>query len=729
MNYFVTEPEQYTRKMDMKGAYVENIAFFLSRTTGKDMGACRSYVQKNIGDDGKFPFVDPAVIYLARDKVTGDRSRQITTFGQYLQTALEKNQIIVPTLTTYMHPSERKSLLANYINRNLQKRKMHKKQMLVSKQAGDSVRAAFENNLQNSCKIKNNSLSGAHSSPFTILYNRSSHSTLTSTCRITTSYGNANNEKFLAGNRHYWAPFIVLSDILTIVQNADYPALQLAMDAYKLAYPTPEQAMECIRYSSDLYWIEPTQDLITMRLLNGLTPLELAAYVYSGDAYHLAKYNPEPVRALLDDFTTVIETPVDSPATYMDNLSEDEVALVSQLCARYTAGIDLYKLKSTNPEHYATVAANAKHLTDTLSKHQVLIRAVMRPTTLHGSVAKLPFILRRAVIASDTDSTIFTTQNWVEWYCGRICFTPTAFNVAYVMSFLTSQVVIHLLAMMSANLGVERAKLNELAMKNEYFFPMFTLTPRAKHYFASKSSQEGKVFLEYEQEIKGVALRSSNAPPEINERLRLYMIEIQELVMRDGNVSIHDLLDPIAEIEHSIIATIANGEHRFLRSVPVKDVTSYVEGNNAPALIHHRMWEEVFAPKYGHSIPPPYQAVKVSVELDNPTKLKRWLDGLEDRALAERLSTFLIQNRRDRVAVMMFPKPMVEMIGIPPEVRNVITIRKLIHDIMSPYYLVLEAFGLYMMNGNHTRLVSDHWAVNKAPIANDPSIVATVPGI
>lgn len=709
MNYFVKEPDQYQRRMDMKGAYVENIAFFLSRTTGKDLQLCRDYVLRNIGPDGKFPFHDPATLFLERDKRTGDRGRQIGTFSQYLDHVINNNKIIVPTMTVYLHPSEKKSLLADYINTNLQKRKKHKKLMLQFKQAGDKVRAAFENNLQNSCKIKNNSLSGAHSSPFTVLYNRSSHSTLTSTCRITTSYGNANNEKFLAGNRHYWAPFVVLSDILTIVRNADYAAIEEMTQVYGLTYPSVDDAMDCVLYSSRLYWTEHKEEAIIRRLLEGLTPVERAAFVYCGDLHHFAKHNPTTMQQFLSDFIAVTDQPVEDADTYLNNLSDDEVALVSLLCSDYTAGISLHELKTKNPTHYAIVGANAKHIAETLAKHQTLIRAFMRPTVLHTSVARLPHVLRRAVVASDTDSTIFTAQNWVEWYCGRIRFTPEAFRIAYCMSFLTSQVVIHLLAMMSANLGAAKEHLSKLAMKNEYFFPTFTLTPRAKHYFASKSAQEGKVFLEYEQEIKGVALRSSNAPPEINEKLKDYMVDIQTKVMQHGNVSIHDVLDPIALIEREIIASIQNGEHRFLRSVPVKDASSYIDGDGAPALIHHRMWEQVFAPKYGNSAPPPYQAVKVSLELDNPTKLKTWLAEMPDRGVAERLATFLEQNRRDKVAVMMFPKPMVEMVGIPQEVRNAITIRKLIYDIMAPYYLVLESFGLYMMNADQTRLVSDYW--------------------
>ena len=50
-------------------------------------------------------------------------------------------------------------------------------------------------------------------------------------------------------------------------------------------------------------------------------------------------------------------------------------------------------------------------------------------------------------------------------------------------------------------------------MKNEYKFDVFVPTQVAKHYYASIGCQEGNLYKAQEPEIKGVHLKSSNAPP------------------------------------------------------------------------------------------------------------------------------------------------------------------------------------------------------------------------
>src|SRR5690606_6403502 len=109
------------------------------------------------------------------------------------------------------------------------------------KMAGDKVAEKIGNSKQTTFKIKNNSLSGAHSSPYTILWNKSSHSTLTSTCRVATSYGNTNNEKFLYGNRHYWCPDIARNNIISIINNSDLEKMGQVMQKFNLRAPTVDE--------------------------------------------------------------------------------------------------------------------------------------------------------------------------------------------------------------------------------------------------------------------------------------------------------------------------------------------------------------------------------------------------------------------------------------------------------------------------------------------------------
>lgn len=118
----------------------------------------------------------------------------------------------------------------------------------------------------------------------------------------------------------------------------------------------------------------------------------------------------------------------------------------------------------------------------------------------------------------------------------------------------------------------------------------------------------------------------------------------------------------------------------------------------------------MFAPKYDPAPELPYQGVKVNVNLENQTKFNEFITNIPDRALADRLLNYCTNLKRTKIALFVFPKPLVEQMGVPEEIRPIIEHRKLIYSIMSPYYLLLESFNLYMVNPKQTRLVHDFWS-------------------
>lgn len=717
INPFVWETNQYTRTLNFLPEAIDQAALFLSKSTGDSLETTKAFVQNTISPNGAFPYKDRNVRYLERNKV-GDRELKEGTFTEYLEKVFNRRSPMPPTMTAYVPVEEDVSILGEYIEGNVAERSRFKKIKFEAGQRGDKDAADEADGIQNSKKILNNSLSGAHSSPSTGLYNKSSHSTLTSGCRITTAYGNANNEKFLAGNRHYWSPDVILANIVTIVKHTDYLSFNRAVEEFGIVMPSVDAVMECIHRSAFYYWRNDARMATIRKTVEGLTDIERGAFLYIGDLYHFAKYNDSIVRTMLGELSDVTtqSVSVEEADKWLGSASADMKVFINLLCSEWTADKNIKDIKANTPEIYGIIGANAKNVVERLNKYRTLIQGIFRPSTLHGSIAKLPSIVRRAVLASDTDSTIFTNQYWTKWYVGKLDFSIQSYRIGYTTTFLTSQVVIHLLGMMSAQIGLSKQHLHKLEMKNEYYFPVFTLTSRAKHYFGNKSAQEGNVFTKMKSEIKGVELRSSNAPKVINDKLHGLMTTVLEKTMADGTMSIREIMDPIYTIESSIINDLHSGGHTYLRTMPLKDGSAYVDGDNAPAMFHHKLWQAVFSPKYGEAPELPYQGVKVSVNLNNPTKLKLFLLSIPDRHLAERLDSFLKANKRDKLAVLVFPKPLIELHGVPQEIRPAIEHRKLVHSIMAPYYLFLESFGIYMTNKKQTRLVHDFWQLQETAI-------------
>ena len=715
MKHFVNPPETYGRDYELIPTYVRDCATYLSKQTGRPVEECMEFVAHEISPTGDHPLVIPEALVLVKNR-HGDRELTTVPFDQYLQSVFDNNEILAPTLAAYVHPDKKVSLLAQYISGNLANRKRAKKEMFAADMKGDKNLKAIKDAEQNTLKIKNNSLSGAHSSPHTILWNKSSHSTLTSGCRTATSYGNANNEKFLYGNRHYWAPDVVKANIISIINHSDYEKIEAAMSQFRLKHPTVEQTMACIKRSTDPYWRSPNQTAIIESLVKSLRPIERSAFVYTSDCYHLAECNPDFVRGLLTRMSTKPNQslPLEEAALWIGRMDDNLVAYVSMLCARELDGGTIKDAKE-RPEDYGKIAATAKNIIETLDEYENFIRAFWVTDNIPASVFALPNIIRRGAITSDTDSTIFTVQYWTEWYVGKLDFSEQSMSVAATMVYFASQLIRHILATVSGNMGVAQKDITRLSMKNEYYFPVFVLTSRAKHYFAYIQAREGNVYKKLETEIKGVALRNSNVPPAIMKQAHALIRFIMDTIMKGQKIKIRDVLQNIANIEDGIRREVESGSYALLTKTSIKGMGSYKDAGSSN-YVHYNLWEEVFAPKYGHAPEPPYTAIKVSVAMDNPTKLKAWVDSFEDRALAERMSEWLTRNNRKNLTMLLLPEPVLAMTGVPKEVIKAVDIRGLIFQIMEAFYLILESLGVYMKNGNITRLVSDNgWLLEHKP--------------
>ncbi len=714
VNPFVNNRDEYTRDLNIGSAYVIQSATYLQLMTGDTFEDCVKFVKDTIKPGGVRAAKDPEIISLEQ-RTPGNRLRYERTFMEYVGEVIDTNRILSPSMVCYERPEVNKSISAAFIEGGINDRKVAKKEMFVARQKGDKILEYIKDCEQNSKKIGINSVSGMHGFSGNILYVASGHSSLTSMCRTATGYGNANNERFISGSRHYWDSEIVIANILTIITNTDYAQLEQVMDKYGIVYPSAEQALECVERSTQLYWRnEKELDRIYL-LLTKLSPSQRAAFVYSGDMYHLAKFNPELVREFLGALTEAqTGKSVEDPKATIGLMDDDLKAFVNLLCAHI---LDTYVddkdeeqskthdwLRENDPTGYQELAATARNTIDVIARYADMIRALWVPKHMPPTVANIRSIIRRTALASDTDSTIFTTQEWVKWYTGSYKRTREGDAIWYAMTYLTTQCIIHVLAQLSGNLGVTKKDLHRLAMKNEYAFPVFSLTSRAKHYYAYMSAREGNVYSEYDDEIKGVALRSSLVPPHVIKHAKQLMHEVLTAADKSEQLSLRYVYGVIYEFEQDIITSVAKGESRYLKTAQVKE--KYKNMDSSPYQ-HYLLWEEVFAPKYGNTPPPPYQAIKVPLEVNNKTEMVNWLAGMEDKELAARFTKWLLERNKDKMSMLLLPTSILGGIGMPPEIMSGVNLRKLSYETLEAFYLILESLGVYQIDENYVRLVSD----------------------
>ena len=717
MDPFIKPLDHYVRNYQLYETYIQDASTYLAKMEGISLEAARKFVLETTAPEGRHPIKVPVARFLQRNK-HGDRERKQMPLDRLWAAIREDNQILSPNLTSYVHPDTCKSILATYITGNLKRRNEAKHAQLAAERAGDERMKSIWNSAQTSFKIKNNALSGAHSSPFTILWNKSSHSTLTSGCRTATSYGNANNEKFLYGNRHYWSPSVTQNNIISICNHTNWDEVRDVVDTWGLTIPTVEDVMGMIERSTSSYWRDETYMARIRSLVSSLTDLERVAVQYTGDLYHLSVCNPDFVKKFLLDMGTRTEHSLSESEINecKGQIDGDLMAFVSMLCPDYLFNSEtgLYEeMKEVKRPHARGVLyANGKRVLEVQQRYQSLIRTFWVTDNLPSSIYYLPNIIRRGVITSDTDSTIFSVSHWPKWVLNRTTKDPEYISISATMVYLSSKVITHILAKFSANCGVAKQDISRLQMKNEFFMPVFTLTSRAKHYYAYVTMQEGTMKLVPEMDIKGVALRSSSVPPEIMKQSRAMIKAIMDKVMAGETISLRSVLRTVALIEHGIKQSIIGGDFRYLKRANIMTLDSYKDPENNN-YIHFELWEAVFARKYGPAPEVPYRAVKVSIDTDRMSRLNDWMASMEDRAIAQNLEAFIQEKGKKAITTLLLPEMNLQVGGIPTEIIPRIDVRNLIAQTMESFYLILETLGYYIKDRHLTRLLSDNaWLID-----------------
>ena len=721
-NPFFKESSEYKRDFYPLTHYAKQASYYLHVMTGQSLEVCQNWFKENFKAKRFENMRDPVVQFLLRDE---NYNREITEIplSNYLKDIIKGKEIMAPSLTTYKNVDQEQSMLAVSIDANISRRSVAKKAMFayeaeeeMAKERGDTVAAEdfhskwfFSEKTQTATKLSNNSVSGMHNSAANPFFNPSSHSTLTSNCRMTSGYGNANNEKLLSGNRHYWSPRVTICNIVSIIANTDYDKLSEFVTSNNFHIPSAEEVMEVIEYSSNIYWRDSVWRQKILDLVNKLNPMQRCAFVYTGDLYHIRKFNEDYIRSFIRSVSMRVTAQTDHTKAEIKKLFEDHVILAHHICAADLKGrgVKYEEFEKTAP--FNDLYETARNISKTIHDYSSFIEVFLMTSNIPASVPRFPNSIRRSALISDTDSTIFTAQEWQVWFHGELAFHSDAVAVGATMIALASQSIGHVLAIMSANAGIATKSLRRIAMKNEFYFPVIVPTRVAKHYFGAIAVQEGNVKAATEYEIKGVHLKSSNAPPFITKAAKAMMVDIMETVMRGEKISMNKILNEITILENQVKTSLLKGEGTYYRGGSIKQLESY-KNKDTPEKTnysHFMMWQEVFAAKYGDIMPPPYMTLKVSTMIGTPTLTKKWLEDMKDQALADRIRAFMVKYNKKYFTTFLLPSSYLTQYGLPEELQDAIGTRHMVADVCKVFYIILETLGYYGLNSKETNLVMD----------------------
>lgn len=706
LNVFFKENEDYSNQLNPVKGYLEQLTQFIATKKSIPIEEAKTKAIEFL----KCHFKDKAIKYFER-KENGDRIVKNGTLLGYMKENIKDNNILAPTFTSYMNSSVKKSILSEFVFINVKRRSAAKEVAQKAKAEGNEIIYNSKNNLQVQMKTYNNALSGSFAQEACILHNPTAHSTMTSITRTITSISNACNEKALSGNRYYPRPIDVLNNIVYITTYANLTALTEVVNKYGLHIPTIDEVVSVLKRSSNLYFKDDAYyNKHIIPYLEKLPKIQLAGICYYGDLYHLRKFNDSFMRSLIKELIT----PDDAGMVVLEDFSA--INKIPKALLYFTHHLFFSKLKGKGKDYgvmnkeglVSGIIKTAENLTNTFMRYKDFFNTFFMTEYFPGNSHRLKYMRRKEVVLSDTDSTCFTLDEWVIWYKGRFWIDDESIALAGSLSYIASQSIVNQLAILSKNMNVEVPLLKALEMKNEFLWLCIAPAEVSKHYYAYTSICEGNVYKEPSMEIKGAHLRNSAVPPDIIAKGNELMKYIVSSVSNNESVKLHYVIKTVIDIENEIIESISSGKTKFLKKSKIKEKTAYSKNEFESPYQRHKFWIDIFAPKYGNTLTPPYDVVKIPTTITSKTALNNWINSIEDQGIRMRLIDWLTVHKKKDLPTIYLNEMYVEGHGIPKELAPIIDLKRIVLDVTLQQRLIIETLGVMLQDGLYIKEQFQH---------------------
>lgn len=712
---FFDTPEAYNRNYDFLKYAVNDYTLYLCKLTGKSDSVVRPKVENYLKNHETLKLINPKVCYLERME-NGDREQRVKPFSVYLKEIENRNLILSPSMIAYKHPDQEKSMLAESTEKRVDLRSAEKHKQQQAKAVGDVVGYQFYNGSQTSRKVSINSISGATMSPHNAYYNKTAHTSMTSTCRITTAHANANNERLLAGNRHFDNIAKALENLVNTCNLLDRTLVSKAIREFNLHIPSVEEVMYAVLRSTRLYVVSSDGEREIYRFVKTMDGVERAAWLYNGDFYHMGKYNPDFMRAWIAetiqvDYSVTVQDPVEVVKNMPSSMFELAAVVSQELFIDKELLNDegkpttysLKDLKEKRPERYMAFAKTVISCSGSMYRRKSIIDAFLKNDCSPAYIGYLPTMIRRCVLGSDTDSSMATGQHWTKWYTNSTKFDEKASKVLASMVYFSCETLVHYLAIFSGNMNIPNNYLYNIGMKNEYMYAAYIRSCAAKHYYSDIKVCEGVVYPKVDFDVKGVQLIAGKLPPDMQKALQDLQKDILSKIGDGIEPPVADYVYQIADLEQKIIHELKTGHVERLKFEKIKREEEYSDPRSQ-TWFYHDLWENMFASKYGKAPEPPYLGVSLKLDAENKTKINNYLDSLPPRMATSLRNHFGKWNKEPKLSRVILPLEIVRNKGVPSELYPILSVREIILKTLQPFYQTMETIGVYVYKNDNDKI-------------------------
>lgn len=608
--------------------------------------------------------------------------------------------VLTPSGSVYYPASRKRSVMYDFVQHYLAARKILKKEMLSAQEKGLIQLAQTKNYGQSTVKIRVNSIPGGTGSAYSFCYHKPSFNSVTSMSRNMIMNAYAFVERFLIGNFFFPSYDSLLNYIAVIGQRCPTKEqVDTFMETHGLYKPTSTEVFELLKGYLDIY--TNNYNVIQLRTyLHGLPDHKQTFLFYANNFHLLSMINKdiiiEHAKKVFDrdlvDYSNIDNV---DPATLFKQ-DGDLLIVLNTHYADILGEISLHDAPKDDPALARKLVCIAEHMQKCMDPLLKIASFFCNTKTTVDNVMAHKTMYRKVVTNSDTDSVIFTTKDWVEWYTGSYNFTKQAFDIDALITYLLSKSVGWLMYTMSEQRGAEGDDLYAMCMKNEFLYPVFMACTIPKHYAGPQTMREGHVLPKPDFDLKGVGFRGSALQKVTLDTAEQFVYDIIHTVYdvnhpeKIGEIDIFKFLQYVIDYEVHIIRSLKRGETSYLNVDPVKNKSEYTNPDSS-IWFNYGLWCDVFEQKYGNiQIPTKCRIVPIDpTGITSPSYLE-WLE-IKSPEIHKKMIAFLDKANGKKISRIPL-NPVLDQ--IPEEIIPLVNIKSIVHKNCSPMYLAFESLGV-----------------------------------
>jgi hypothetical protein len=680
--------------------YKDNMLLYL-KTSHPEMPEAK--LIELIDEQIKLRFSDKVVKITAHLKENNDYKIQDGSLLK-LTDNMRAKSIYSPNGCGFESAEKEVSLHSDFTLARQAKRKVVKKKMFAAEVEKREADLFNLNTEQMNIKIEINAVSGLLRKMI-FFKSDSIYNAITATTRFGISLGFASIERFVAGNLYFDKIDDVIGYITSLIRiypsdeiinklRSKYNMYQPSIDdlyTYFITNGYQKYALKTSQADRDLY----------SRLIDKLTDNQRLYIFYALSFHNIVMYNKDAFidwnnhildlkYQIADKYKGLTEDDITNPRSISEIDDETLSTMITTLCLDL---VDYKPLKDIKSKVDITCMMDIHdhtkaYIEDTFSD---IFEYFFNIDHLLHDVFGHREMMRNTVIGSDTDSSIFTIQKFIETLCGSLAVTDKSLSTCAIVTFIIFKHLEHIFNLFSIRVNADEANYKKIQIKNEFLYPVFLRSLVKKQYIGLIAIREGNYLSPLKLDMKGLEFKKSNLSHGIKDKFNKWITDILQIPCSGKQISIEDIKQSIIAFEDDIIES-TNNDNTYFYTIPINDKAVYKFPEKS-AYFNYELYQEVFQDFLNESVMLPTKFFKIP--LKSTIKYSNCKDKLKSLKEANpeifnKFEAFLKKYPAKSISTLYLPTSIKTM---PDIIKPLINYSAVVEQNMNGFYIVLAALG------------------------------------